>query len=40
MISFLGSIGYFMEGSGLKTLFEAKYAKNAVPHTMSGKAVF
>ena len=39
MMSFLGSICYLMEGPGLERLFEAVYAKNMVPHAMSGKAV-
>ena len=40
MMRLLGSTGYLMEGSGLKRMFEAVYAKNTVPHFMSGKAVF
>ena len=40
MMNFLGSSCYLMERSGLKRLLiEAVYAKNTVPHTMSGKAV-
>ena len=39
MMSFLGSIGYLMEGSGLERLFEAVYAKNMVPYIMSSKPV-
>ena len=40
MMNFLGSTCYLMERSGLKRLLiEAVYAKNTVPHTMSGKAV-
>lgn len=39
MMSFLGNIGYLSEGLGLERLFEAVYAKNMVPHIMSGKAV-
>ena len=39
LMSFLGSVGYLMEGSGLDRLLEAVYAKNTVPHIMSGKAV-
>ena len=39
MMRFLGSIGYLVEGSSLERLFEAVYAKNTVPHIMSGKAV-
>ena len=38
-MSFLGSIGYLMEGSGLERLFEIVYAKNTVSHIKSGKAV-
>ena len=36
MMNFVGSICYLMEGSGLVRLFEALYAKNAVPHSISG----
>ena len=36
MMNFVGSICYLMEGSGLLRLFEELYAKNAVPHSISG----
>ena len=36
MMNFVGSICYLMEGSGLVRLFEAMYAKNAVPNSISG----
>ena len=38
-MSFLGSMGATMQGSGLEELFEAIYAKNTIPHMMSGKAI-
>lgn len=38
LMSFLGSIGNLMKGSGLEELFEEVYAVNSVPHMMSGKA--
>ena len=38
-MSFLGSIGSIMEGSGLERLLEPVYAKNSIYHIMSGKAV-
>lgn len=38
-MSSLGSIGHIMFGSGLQETFELIYAKNAVPHFLSGKAV-
>ncbi len=38
-MSFLGSIGSLMAGTGLQELFELIYAPNAVTHMMSGKAV-
>ena len=37
-MSFLGSIGHLMAGSGIKELFEMIYAPNAVEQIMSGKA--
>ncbi|XP_053373150.1 uncharacterized protein LOC123533634 [Mercenaria mercenaria] len=37
-MSFLGSIGHLMAGSGLQELLEVIYAPNAVVHMMSGKA--
>ena len=39
LMSFLGSIGKIMEGSGLDQLFETVYGQNAVKHILSGKAV-
>ena len=38
-MSFLGSIGHLMAGSGLEELLEVVYAGNTVCHMMSGKAV-
>ncbi len=38
-MSFLGSIGHLMAGSGLAELLEIMYAPNAVGHMLSGKAV-
>lgn len=38
-MSFLGSIGHLMAGSGLQELLETIYAGNSVKHILSGKAV-
>eukprot|EP00794_Sanderia_malayensis_P001613 gene1613-1784_t len=38
-ISFIGSIGHLMAGSGLKELLGLIYAPSAVDHILSGKAV-
>ena len=38
-MSFLGSIGHIMVGSGLLELLELVYAQNAVGHMLSGKAI-
>jgi hypothetical protein len=38
-MSFLGSIGRLMAGSGLHEVLETAYASNAVNHMLSGKAV-
>ena len=38
-MSFLGAIGTIMNGSGLEDLLELIYAKNTVPHILSGKAI-
>ena len=38
-MSFLGSIGHLMAGSGLHELLEVVYASNTVNHMMTGKAV-
>ena len=35
LMSFVGSIGYLMDGSGLYRLMETIYARNTVPHIMS-----
>jgi len=37
-MSFLGSIGNIMSGSGLCSVLELVYAENAVTHMLSGKA--
>ena len=39
MMSFLGSIGSLMSGSGLKEVLQVAYAENAVTHMLSGKAI-
>ena len=38
-MSFLGSIGSVMKGSGLSDALETTYGSNAVTHMLSGKAV-
>eukprot|EP00794_Sanderia_malayensis_P014576 gene14576-16078_t len=38
-MSFLGSIGHLMNGSGLKEALEVVYAENAVTHMLTGRAV-
>lgn len=38
-MSFLGSIGYLMTGTGLQECLETIYATNSVSHMLSGKAV-
>ena len=38
-MSFLGSIGNLMSGSGLAEVLQVIFAENTVPHLMSGKAV-
>ena len=38
-MSFLGSIGYLMTGSGFDSILKLVYAENVVPHVMSGKAI-
>ena len=38
-MSFLGCIGYLIQGTGLTETLEVTYAPNAVTHMMSGKAV-
>ena len=38
-MSFLGCIGHIMAGSGLQEVLELVYAKNAVGHMLTGKAV-
>lgn len=39
LMSFLGSIGKVMEGSGIEEAIGVIYAEKVVPHCMSGKAV-
>lgn len=39
LMSFLGSIGKVMSGSGIEDLFSEVYAENSVKHIMSGKAI-
>ena len=38
-MSFLGSIGHLMAGSGIMELFEMIYSPKAVEQIMSGKAI-
>jgi hypothetical protein len=38
-MSFIGSIGHLMAGSGLQELLETIYANNTVTHMLTGKAV-
>jgi hypothetical protein len=38
-MSFLGSIGHLMAGSGLRDVLELIYASNAVDHILTGKAI-
>ena len=38
-MSFLGSVGHLMAGSGLQQVLEVVYAENAVKHILSGKAI-
>ena len=37
-MSFIGSIGYMMGGSGLEEVLTQAYTKNSVSHMLSGKA--
>ena len=39
LMSFMGSIGSLMKASGLEESMEQIYAKNTVPHIISGKAI-
>ena len=39
LMSYLGSIGHLMEGTGLKDILETVFARNSVCHMLSGKAV-
>ncbi len=38
-MSFLGSIGHLMAGSGLQEILEQVYASNTVSHMLTGKAI-
>ena len=38
LMSFLGSIGHLMGGSGIEELLEQIYAANVIHHVLSGKA--
>ena len=38
-MSFLGTIGHLMAGSGLRELLELIYASNAVDHILTGKDI-
>ena len=39
MMSFMGSIGSMMKGSGLEEALETVYGPNPVAHMISGKAI-
>ena len=39
LMSYLGSIGHLMSGTGLHSVLEQVYADKTVPHMLSGKAV-
>ena len=39
LMSFLGSLGHIMKGSGLEELFAEVYAEHTVVHMISGKAI-
>ena len=39
MISFAGSIGSLVKGSGLKEALQNVYAENTVEHILSGKVI-
>ncbi|KAJ8867215.1 hypothetical protein PR048_031010 [Dryococelus australis] len=38
LVSFLGSIGYVMNGGGIEELWETVYARNSIPHMLTGHA--
>ncbi|GFY45006.1 uncharacterized protein TNIN_99141 [Trichonephila inaurata madagascariensis] len=38
LMSYMGSIGYIMAGSGIKEALSTVYAKNIINHIMSGRA--
>ena len=40
MMSFLGSVGYLMQGSGLQALFELTYAEGSINAMLNGKDIF
>ena len=40
MMTFLGSIGYIMQGSGLQALFELIYAEGSLNAMLNGKDIF
>ena len=39
LMSFIGSVGHLMKGSGLEELFSQVYAEHTVVHMVSGKAI-
>ena len=39
LMSFVGSIGSFMDGSGLETVLQTIYGENTVKHMLHGKAI-
>lgn len=38
LMSYMGSIGYIMAGSGIKEVFSTIYAENTIDHILSGRA--
>ena len=40
LMSFVGAVGFLMNGSGLKEVFESIVASDTVSHLLSGNAVF
>ena len=38
LMSYLGSVGYIMSGTGIETLWETVYAGNTVIHKLTGHA--
>ena len=38
LMSFLGSVGHVMSGTGIENMLEELYASNVTQHILSGKA--